>query len=125
LKSNLLTGWLCGPLEKIKRIGGNDLLDLSLGSLAKIFSTSADLLKKQLSSSHLFNWNEDPFSVGGYSYSMLATRNALQQLKKSISRRLYFAGEALYDGDSPGKVESELNSRYEVAGKIETEYFSS
>ncbi|MFI5153072.1 MAG: flavin monoamine oxidase family protein [Chitinophagales bacterium] len=125
LKSNLLTGWLGGPLEKIKRIGENDLLDLSLGSLANIFSTSADLLKKQLSSSHLFNWNEDPFSLGGYSYSMPATRNALQQLKKSISRRLYFAGEALYDGDSPGTVEAALHSGYEVAGRIETESYSS
>ena len=120
-KSNLLTGWLGGSIEKIRLASEHDLLELAIDSLSKIFSIAKAKLDEELGSSHIFNWSEDPFSVGAYSFSTPTTKEARLQLREPFAHTLYFAGEALYDGDSPGTVEAALQNGRDVAERIACE----
>ena len=118
-KAPVLTGWLGGPpavphLHKTNE----ELLELALQSLAIICTESTDFLKAQLIDSHISNWATDPHITGAYSYSTPATAAAQVLLNTPVEETIYFAGEALYQGASPGTVEAALNSGKTVVEKI-------
>jgi monoamine oxidase len=118
-KSNLLTGWLGGVLAKqMKGKSIDAILDASLQSLANAFELELEYLKKILISSHIFNWDDDVFSRGGYSFSMIDSADTRQQLREPMENTLFFAGEALYDGLMPGTVEAAFQSGLDCCDKI-------
>lgn len=114
--NRLLTGWwpttgLAGQqtIEEIK--------SLALASLANIFNINEDTLRFKLVSDSIFDWQHDIYSLGGYSYPMPASKDAISELRKPIGNRLFFCGEAIYLGDAPGTVEAALVSGRE-AGRL-------
>jgi len=62
------------------------------------------------------NWKQQPFTLGGYSYNYIGNRQAKEFLSQPVSNTIFFAGEALYSGPSPGTVEAAL-----VTGKAATQ----
>jgi monoamine oxidase len=119
VRNNILTGWIGGPvaLQKSKETPAA-LLQLALRSLAGIFHTSTDFLKRQLLSYSISNWQKNKFVKGGYSYNTLYTSKAIEVLNKPIAETIWFAGEAYHDGESQGTVEAALQSGRSVAKKI-------
>ncbi|TWV99827.1 flavin monoamine oxidase family protein [Chitinophaga pinensis] len=118
-KANVLTGWLGGPpaiphLHKTNEA----LLEMALQSLAILCNESIDMLKAQLVESHISNWATDPHISGSYSYSTPATTAAQVVLNTPVDGTIYFAGEALYNGASPGTVEAALSTGKAVAERI-------
>ncbi|HSC37763.1 MAG TPA: FAD-dependent oxidoreductase, partial [Chitinophagaceae bacterium] len=115
-RSGLLTGWLGGPraahLEGMKDAG---IVQLALRSLAGIFNKTVEELHTLLVDAKVANWQKDPFSIGAYSYDTIHTAAARQLLRTPLENTLFFAGEALYEGVSPGTVEAALNSGAAVA----------
>jgi monoamine oxidase len=115
----LLTGWAGGA--KAEHLHGkkeNEIIGLAMGELAKIFSRDEADLHKMLKASMVIDWTDDPFSRGGYSYNTIQSQAARNFLCHPVDDTVYFAGEALYSGPSPGTVEAALVSGREVAGKI-------
>ncbi|SHN22607.1 NAD(P)/FAD-dependent oxidoreductase [Chitinophaga sp. CF418] len=116
---NILTGWLGGPPSVAYiTLSNEQLLELSISSLATLCNETVETLKEQLVSSHIANWSADPHFAGGYSYGTPASVTAQALLNAGIENTLYFAGEALYDGTSPGTVEAALSTGIAVAAKI-------
>lgn len=114
-----LTGWLGGPPALALKDADDDvLLDLSFSSLAAIFNVSADYLREQLTDNHIFNWTAIPHIHGAYSYGTPGFLMAQKVLNTPVSDTVYFAGEALYNGKSPGTVEAAFSSGKAVAEKI-------
>lgn len=113
--SLMLTGWLGGP--KAEKTQG-DLLDKALSALAKIFNVPdiAGLLEK----GYVHNWSTEQAIHGGYSYGMPFSENARSVLTTPVADTIFFAGEALYSGDSPGTVEAALHNGKEIANKIKS-----
>jgi monoamine oxidase len=113
----ILTGWLGGP--KAERAQG-DLLENALGALAKIFNVPdiADLLEL----GYVHNWSQEQAIQGGYSYGMPFSEKAKSVLTTPVADTIFFAGEALYSGDSPGTVEAALHNGKEMADKIKRLY---
>lgn len=113
--SLVLTGWMGGP-----RAAGSqtDLLERALHALAKIFNepNTAELLDQGF----VHNWSTEQGIHGGYSYGMPSSESAKAVLTTPVANTLYFAGEALYCGDSPGTVEAALHSGRETAHKIKS-----
>ena len=114
--NRLLTGWWpttghAGQqtMEEIK--------SLAVASLSNIFNMNEDILRSKLVSDSIFDWQQDIYSLGGYSYLMPASKDAISKLKKPIDNRLFFGGEAIYLGDTPGTVEAALVSGRE-AGRL-------
>ena len=100
-------------------------LEKAMESLSSIFSMSDGKLKKSLRDFRIFNWENEPWSRGAYSYSKLGFRSARFISRESIQNRIYFAGEAYYEGAHPGTVESGrcqwFGDSQTVAGRNEVE----
>lgn len=109
--NSLLTGWLTGcEAERLKNEKEDVIMQQSLGSLANIFGIDSDILQEKLKWYRVFNWANDPFSRGSYSYSAVQTKAARKILMEPVQNKLFFAGEALYEGTETGTVEAALTS---------------
>jgi monoamine oxidase len=115
----LLTGWAGGPQAwQLENKDDKTILELSLQSLSNVFEKTVDELKQLLTASLIANWGKDPFAKGGYSYSMIESADAQKLFNDPIDDTIFFAGEAFYNGTSPGTVEAALVSGKNVAEKI-------
>ena len=115
----LLTGWAGGPQAwQLEDKDDDAILEIALQSLSNVFKKPVDELRQLLTASLVANWLNDPFSKGGYSYSTLETTEAQKLFNTPIQDTIFFAGEAFYDGPSPGTVEAALGSAKNVAEKI-------
>jgi monoamine oxidase len=118
-RSSMLTGWLGGPNAKaLMHTDESIIVESSLESLANIFSIEYDILKARLQANKVIDWSRDLYSLGAYSFATTQTAGAKKILQQGIQQTLFFAGEALYDGDSPGTVEAALTSGKNVAKHI-------
>ncbi len=118
-KTNLLTGWVGGPAAT--RFTGNSekaLLHHALQSLSSIFKMSVASIKSELLHYRITNWQQNPFVLGGYSYNTVFTEKAIGILSEPVASTIFFAGEAIYSGNSQGTVEAALQSGKQVAEKI-------
>jgi len=108
---NLLTGWAGGgQAAKIDSASDGTILDFALDSLSRIFEIDIPEIGLLLTAATVANWKKDPLSKGGYSYGMLETVAARQLLNTPIDDTIFFAGEGVYEGSSPGTVEAALVS---------------
>ncbi len=118
-RNNVLTGWLGGsPSDEIQHQNDGEILKFAIQSLAKIFNLDASFITLKIVSAKVYNWTADPFTRGSYSYATLQTQSALKVLKTPVSQTIYFAGEALFEGEQLGTVEAALVSGLEVANEI-------
>jgi monoamine oxidase len=118
-KPPVLTGWVGGPKTKgMTHLGENDLIETGLASLADTFALSPQRLRRELVAARAFNWANDPFARGAYSYATLHTREAQSVLSSSNQGSVLIAGEALYRGRDMGTVEAALASGLETARTI-------
>jgi len=107
----MLTGWIGGPVaEKFADKPDTFFFEKAIESVASIFSVSAAQIKKDLKSYWIFNWKNEPWSRGAYSYGRVGFRHSKTVYRKPVESRIYFAGEACYDGPFPGTVESAVVS---------------
>jgi monoamine oxidase len=114
----LLTGWAGGPQAwELENKDDKTILKLALQSLSNVFKKPVPELKQLLTASLVANWSKDAFAKGGYSYSMIESTKSQKLFSKPIDNTIYFAGEAFYDGPSPGTVEAALVSAKNVVEK--------
>jgi monoamine oxidase len=115
----LLTGWLGGPqAARLQHADEHGLLQTALQSLATIFDTSVEALQHMLTAWHVYNWQQDAYTLGAYSYATLTTNAARQLLNTPVNDTIYFAGEGCYDGESGGTVEAALVSGAATAAQV-------
>lgn len=124
IENNLLTGWLGGPAAA-ERSNDTDevLLQTALLSLSGIFHVSPEELRDQLLYHKINCWHNHPFIKGGYSYITTESVNAKKILAHPAEDIIFFAGEALYRGESQGTVEAALQSGRMVAKLIRDTFF--
>ena len=115
----VLTGWMGGPkAEKYSGKPDSFFLEKALETLSSLFSVSMEKIKQELKDVRIFNWKNNPWSRGAYSYSLVGSGPAKAICRESIQKRIYFAGEAYYDGPFPGTVESAVVSGLETAKQL-------
>lgn len=118
-QSPLLTGWLSGPKAKeLTDETDEDIMLQALDSLGYIFKIESIVLKNKLKWWKIFNWTNEPFTCGSYSYSAIDTIVARKKLMEPVENTLFFAGEALYEGPETGTVEAALISGINVSKRI-------
>ena len=112
-----LTAWVSGPRAwEYAHTPQAQIVDLALSSLAEIFSFPKKELEKMLVLSRVFNWTTDQYTRGAYSYATLDTALAKEDIRRSCSDMLIFAGEALGKEDY-ASVEGALESGADAARK--------
>jgi monoamine oxidase len=117
--ARLLTGWLAGPKSTDKKWEDDSVvLQETLASLAAILNKSVAEIESLLEWNQVFNWNKDPFTLGGYTYSTMESEVAKKKMVDPLADTIFFAGEALYDGTETGTVEAALASGLFAAKQI-------
>ncbi len=112
----VLTGWLGGPrAEQYSDKPDSFFHEKALEILSSLFSVSMEKIKQELKDVRIFNWKNNPWSRGAYSYSLVGSGPAKAICRESIQNRIYFTGEAYYDGPFPGTVESAVVSGLETS----------
>ncbi len=120
-KAPLLTGWLAGPqAEKNKDTPDEDIINIALDALSYIFNADRSFLINNLSAGKVVNWQNDPFSLGAYSYATLESNLAKKILAQPVVETLFFAGEALSEGAAMGTAEEALSNGIKTAEKLLT-----
>jgi len=115
----LLTGWAGGPQAwPLENNDDETILALALQSLSNVFKQPVRELKQLLTASLVVNWSKESFAKGGYSYSMIESTKAQKHFATPIDETIFYAGEAFYDGPSPGTVEAALVSSKNVVERI-------
>lgn len=117
--NNILTGWIGGT----RTLSFNDkseeqILEESLQSLSSAFAIELNLLRNKIRTFKIINWKKVPNISGGYSYNTTESIIAKNILNKPVEETIYFAGEGLHEGTSPGTVEAAIISGKEAALKI-------
>jgi monoamine oxidase len=116
LKNNLLTGWAGGPVAaQLAGHTDDELLEIGLASVARLFDTTVPALKNNLRTSHVFNWSASQNALGAYSYATPASKEALKILNSPLADTVFFAGEGLFEGEYPGTVEAAFKSGSDAA----------
>jgi monoamine oxidase len=117
--NNLLTAWVAGPdVKQYALVTDEVLVQEALTSLSKIFNISVAELQNNLEWSQVFNWQNDPFACGGYTYTTTEAHVAREVLAAPVENVLFFAGEALYEGVETGTVEAALTSGLRAAQQV-------
>jgi monoamine oxidase len=117
--SPLLTGWLGGPKSINSELQNHSIvIEKGIQSLAYIFGVSTAFVSERLKAHKVFNWSQEPYSLGAYSYATIASKNAKKIVGEPVDNTLFFAGEALYEGKEIGTVEAALASGLQVAKQI-------
>ncbi|MEP6610556.1 MAG: NAD(P)/FAD-dependent oxidoreductase, partial [Mucilaginibacter sp.] len=117
--SPVLTRWLGGlPAAEKRDAPVEEILQLSLQSVANIFNRDIDELKDKLVAFNIVNWTADPFTRGSYAYDTVEAPEARIVLNEPMENTIFFAGEYLYEGAAMGTVEAALTSGLDVAEKL-------
>jgi monoamine oxidase len=118
-KTPILTGWAGGPgAERLAQYSDKELLEKAIESLALIFNQAPADIQARIKAGFVANWQQNNWSNGAYSYSTPPTKEAKQLLNTPLENTLFFAGEGLYEGKSPGTVEAAIASAKQVANKV-------
>ncbi|MFN2578011.1 MAG: flavin monoamine oxidase family protein [Pyrinomonadaceae bacterium] len=96
---------------------GQPILDQAIKSVARIFNISSREVRDQLQASYIHDWQNDPFSLGAYSYVPVNGLEAQNVLSRSLNNKLFFAGEATSVGHV-GTVHGAIQSGQRAAQEI-------
>jgi monoamine oxidase len=115
----IVTGWAGGPaalaLEGCSRRG---IFEQALGSLAHLLGTSKTALRAAVIDWQTHNWSQDPFSGGAYSFTAAGHDDAAARLREPVQHTLFFAGEAMAEGEETGTVHGALSSGLRAAHEV-------
>jgi len=115
----ILTGWVGGTkADALSNETDDEILYKALVSLSNIFEMPLEKIKEKLSAAKIFNWQKNELALGGYSYSTPGSDEARKLLNTPIDNTIFFSGEALYQGNSPGTVEAAIIQAKKTAAKI-------
>jgi monoamine oxidase len=118
----ILTGWLGGPsADFFAGHPENFFLEKAMEGLSSIFSVPMEKLKGYLKEFKVFNWTNEAWSRGAYSYSRVGFQNHLEICRQPVQGKIFFAGEACYEGAYPGTVEAAVVTGLETARRLQDE----
>lgn len=117
----LLTAWFGGPRTAAYQASfPEDIIRMAIHSLSGIFRVDEAHLFTALQASLVADWSRDAFALGAYSFSTVGDSQARKLLNTPLEDTLFFAGEALYEGNAtPGTVEAALASGQAAVEAIE------
>lgn len=119
VKTPLLTGWAGGPrASRLASHSDDELINIGYRSLVNILGFPEDELRNKTRGVVVFNWKNFSYANGAYSYATPHTNAARQVLKTPVDERIYFCGEGLYEGTSPGTVEAAIVQAKTTAQQI-------
>jgi len=117
--STCLVGWAAGPAaDRLHGRASNAIVDVALRSLAGGLGLPARVVAAALEDARVFDWANDPFARGAYSWVPVGALDAPAALAVPVGDCLHFAGEATDVGGDPGTVHGALATGARAAHDI-------
>ncbi len=114
-----LVGWCGGPRSAaLEGKSSEQLAGIACRELAEVFDVPADVVRAALVSVHTFDWSDDRFSRGAYSYVRALALDAPEAMTVPEADTLFFAGEHTDTTGHWGTVHAALRSGLRAAGQI-------
>jgi monoamine oxidase len=116
---HLLTAWAGGPAAlKLGGLGRDELVQVAVHSLARIFGLAAGTVAAQVTRAHFHEWQSDPFSRGAYSYVAAGGLALAERFGEHVEGTVWFAGEATANEGYWGTVHGAYRSGIRAARQI-------
>ena len=116
IETPVLIGWIGGPRALAPPAGdAAALVEAGLRSLERIFSLQTGSLQPELESWNLHDWQQDPFSLGAYSYAPAGAAGCSAAMSEPVENTLFFAGEHTDTTGHWGTVHGALGSGLRAA----------
>ncbi|HET8890535.1 MAG TPA: NAD(P)/FAD-dependent oxidoreductase [Candidatus Angelobacter sp.] len=107
----ILTGWAAGPNASVHSGRNQDeIIHSAVPALSRILESDESKLWQELTGSYAHDWQNDPFSLGAYSYASVGGMDAAKALAAPVAETLYFAGEATNGDGYNGTVHGAMAS---------------
>lgn len=112
----IITAWVAGP--KAAGLNAAQMAGNAVEDVARIFALSAAQVRLNLLGVHYHDWQNDPYSMGAYSYVPAGAVEVSQALSRPHAETLFFAGEHTDLEAHWGTVHAALNSGLRAAAQI-------
>ena len=119
MRAPILIAWQGGPKAlSLLRQSVDDTTTTALGTLSKMLKMPVAKIRREMISSHIHNWSDDPYSRGAYSYVAVDGVQKAKKLKLPFEDTLYFTGEALAPFPDVATIHGGMEAGIETAKKI-------
>lgn len=109
-ESRVLTGWSGGPRAgAVSRMSNEEIRQVALEDLAEGFGVTDAEIVSHLVEDRVYNWCQDPWALGAYSYATVGHAEAYAPLREPLPGGLFWAGEAT-DATFPATVAGAIES---------------
>ena len=111
VRAPVIVGW-AGGLRATSMIGASldEVTDRGVSALARSLGMAKRRIAAAITGAWTYDWGNDPFARGAYSYSMVGGAQAAKTLARSVDDTLFFAGEASDGGGRNGTVHGAIAS---------------
>jgi monoamine oxidase len=118
-QGHVLTAWVGGPPASVfaERTTA-EIIDEAMLCLGRALNLKLCELQELLLNAHHWNWSQDPFSRGAYTYTPAGMICMPQQLAEPVAATLFFAGEATDWEGRQGTVHGALLSGQRAAREL-------
>ena len=114
----ILTAWAGGPGAASLPGEEGALVDLALGSLARIVGVPRHDIDRQVDGHFLHDWRRDPYVLGAYTYVATGGLDAHRARAEPVEGTLFFAGEATCGEGLNGTMEGAMESGWRAGGEV-------
>lgn len=115
----ILVGWAGGPPAGELAAKGKDfIVRAAIQSLASALKLNTRSVENRLQAYLVADWQEDPFSLGAYSYVPVGGITASIALAQPIADTLFFAGEATDSDGNSGTMHGAIATGYRAAEEL-------
>jgi monoamine oxidase len=118
-KLPIITGW--APFSCAERLAGQSrafVIDHALRTLGGLLEVASTDLAEMLEAAYFYDWQNDPFSRGAYSYGAVGADGAQEALASPLDGTLFFAGEATDTTGHNGTVHGAIASGRRAAREL-------
>lgn len=119
VRTPVLVGW-AGGLRATSMIGATAeiVVERAITALSRSLGMTKRHVAKGLTAAWTYDWGNDPFARGAYSYAMVGGSNAAKTLARAVEDTLFFAGEACDAGGRNGTVNGAIATGVRAAKQV-------
>lgn len=115
----LFVVWCGGPAAReLSGLSRSALMQRALRALSTALRVSADRLQREVADVWTYDWINDPFARGVYSYQLVGGAEAPAALARPVDGTLFFAGEATDASGATGTVHGAIASGLRAASQV-------
>lgn len=119
VRAPVLVGW-AGGVRATSMVGATPeiVVERAVAALSRSLGMTRQHVAGAMTAAWTYDWGNDPFARGAYSYSMVGGSDAAKMLARGVESTLFFAGEACDGEGRNGTVHGAIASGVRAAKQI-------